>query len=103
MQSPPKKEKPDETVRDFALSKPIEFAGQTYTSIRLEEPTVEQLENASEPGLRENPVRSNITLVADVAGVPQEVIRKIKKRDFERMVGFLQGFTDDAPKTGGAP
>ena len=48
-------------------------------------------------------MRSNITLVADVAGVPQEVIRKIKKRDFERMVGFLQGFTDDAPKTGGAP
>lgn len=84
-------------TKTITLKKSIEFGGQTYAKLALEEPTAGQLEKA---GVHDKVLTQQITLIADVARVPPDVVRMIGKRDLEEAAAFLMGFTFVAPTTG---
>ena len=86
-----------EETKTITLKKPIEYGGQTYLKIDLEEPTAGQLEKAA---AHSNNLTQQIFLIAAVAKIPPDVARLLKKRDQEEATAFLMGFTYVAPKTG---
>ena len=73
----------------ITLSKPIEFDEKTFDKIELVEPVAGQIVKA---GREKDAVASNIVLVSEVAGVPIDVVRKMRARDFERAAQFLHSF-----------
>lgn len=84
-------------TKTITLKKPIEHGGQTYTSIDLEEPTAGQLEKA---GGASSTMTQQIILIAEVAGIPPDAVRKMRKSQQEEASAFLMGFTYVAPPTG---
>ncbi|TCK39646.1 tail assembly chaperone E/41/14-like protein [Paraburkholderia sp. BL8N3] len=84
------------------LRKPITLKGDSVTTtvLDLREPTVDELDRASQAG--ETGYASNAALISFVAGVPLQVARSLGKRDYEEAVTYLTGFTLDGPTTGAA-
>lgn len=81
------KKEPAETLTiDF--KKPRMLADNEYKGITLREPTGRQMEKAATG----NPITSNLTLIAEVADVPLEVVRDMTKREIEKAVAYLNSF-----------
>ncbi|MGZ3272376.1 MAG: phage tail assembly protein [Caulobacteraceae bacterium] len=73
---------------DMPLRQAVDYQDVTYASLKLREPTGEDLvEIYSKAG-----VDQQITGVARVAGVPVEVVERILVRDLNRAELFLAGF-----------
>ena len=70
------------------LRKPIEFAGETYRSIILREPTAGEWAQWED----KKGVEADILAVSIVAGIPEPVVRKIGSRDLIQASRFLAGF-----------
>lgn len=87
---------------EMSLRKPVTMKGdsETYSSLSLREPTVDELDRASMAG--ETSFASNAALISFVAAVPLQVARQLGKRDYEEAVKYLTGFTLDGPTTGEA-
>jgi len=84
-------------TKTITLKKPIEHGGQTYTTIELEEPTAGQLEKA---GGHAATMTQQIVLISEVAKIPPDAVRKMRKSQQEEASAFLMGFTFVAPTTG---
>ncbi|MDY7560220.1 phage tail assembly protein [Pseudomonas sp. CCC3.2] len=84
------------------LSKPVVIGtgdtAQTYTELKLREPTAGEIEKASRadtgPG-------SAITLISLITKIPRGAIEKISKRDLMAADKYLQGFSDAGPSAAG--
>lgn len=87
---------------EMPLRRPVTLKGdsETYTTLPLREPTVDELDKASMAG--ETSFASNAALISFVAGIPLQVARQLGKRDYEEAVKYLTGFTADGPTTGEA-
>jgi hypothetical protein len=70
----------------IVFRQPIEFVGDSYPSITIQEPTFEQL-------VRMSKAESSIESVALLAGVPIGVIKQMKARDANKAGDFLRLFT----------
>ena len=84
---------PDELV--INLRKPLEFAGQSYSSFTVREPTADQLDLIAMA-----PSSSAIVGVRLCSGLPEQVVRMIPAREFKRAERFILGFIDDVQETG---
>ena len=96
---------PDELVVE--LSRPVTLSNGSedateYTTIRLSEPTVEQLSQFVRKTKSENAVDAMKYLVSIVSGTPLAVIARIGVRDFykaqEYMMAFLAPPPEDDPE-----
>ncbi|MFM0306277.1 phage tail assembly protein [Paraburkholderia sp. RL17-383-BIF-A] len=89
-------------TKTISLRKPVTLKGDSVTtsSLDLREPTVDELDRASQAG--ETGYASNAALISFVAGVPLQVARALGKRDYEEAVKYLTGFTLDGQTTGEA-
>ena len=81
------------------LRKPIVFPatnGETYTEIRLREPTAGELQKSGE----QVGMASIFMLGFLVSGVPINVFQMLPARDYMKVRNYLMGFTEDGPETG---
>jgi hypothetical protein len=72
------------------LAEPIEFEKRTVTELTLSEPTGEALQLAD----REEGWGEVCALVAFTAGVPVDLVRKMRQRDLQRARNFFVHFSD---------
>jgi hypothetical protein len=86
---------PDEMT--IALKKPVEVAGQTYTTLTFREPTAGQLKEAS---ATQTDMQGTFLLLALSAGVVPAVIDRLTARELKKAGAFVQSFTEDAQQTG---
>lgn len=86
-------------TKTIQLKSPITLKGdsRTYDSITLSEPTVSQLDSSARVG--ETVYASNAELIRLVANVPLQVVRQMKKTDYEEAVAYLSGFTWKPPQS----
>jgi len=98
--TPPKDEQktPQKTI---ALKQPITLKGdsKTYDSLQLREPMVEELDQSAQ--VDGSAYACNAELIAQVAGVPVAVVRRMGKANYEEATAFLSGFTWAPPQSGG--
>lgn len=87
----------DEISQTVTLKKPIEFNGQHYYTLTLQEPTLDQFDQASKQKSNFDAVA---VLLAAISGVPTAAIRKLGARDLQECSKFLDAFTLDSPATG---
>jgi hypothetical protein len=83
----------------------VEHAGRSYDSLSLEEPTTDQVRKAQghlRNGLGAQSLRFlQMHLVANVSGVPFEVIKKLPISKLNAAYAYLTGFSRPGPGTGG--
>ncbi len=83
-----------EEEKILKLRKPVTLGGDTYTELRLREPTAGDLKKASAaPGN----VAASILLIAIVANVPPAAVEQLCQRDFMAADAFLSGFSEPSP------
>ena len=75
---------------ELQLRKPIEWNDITYETLKLTEPTVGQLEKATNA---KSEVGVGIDLIAAVAKVPRRVVEMMSQRDFQEAADFLSSFS----------
>ena len=78
-------EQPDELV--IALRKPVTL-GETYTELRLQEPTAAQMLQWDKLSGTE----SDIKAVSVVSGVPEAAVRMVGARDLIQAARFIGSF-----------
>ena len=71
------------------LVAPVEFAGVTYESITLTEPTIAQLRKAEKAGSSLDQIASLISLNA---AVPAGMVDRLRQRDMEAAADFFGRF-----------
>ena len=74
----------------IALSKPVALGDQTYTELRLREPTGAEMIATD----RKTGWELEVALIALVSGVPEPAVIKIGVRDLNRARKYLGGFFD---------
>lgn len=86
-------------TKTIQLKSPVTLKGdsRTYDSITLCEPTVAQLDASARVG--GSTYASNAELIRLVADVPLQVVRQMKKTDYEEAVAYLAGFTWQPPQS----
>lgn len=82
------------------LVKPIEFAGETITELRLREPLVEEYDKATTKAGSQVQVTTHLLFL--ITGVSLAAIGKMGMRDFTRAADFLAGFLGGGPADGAA-
>jgi hypothetical protein len=91
-------------VRDFDLDPPIEFNKKPFTRLHLEEPTARMVERAEQElaqGANTYTMRRySVTLVAQTARVPREVVEMMRIKQVEECFDFLAGLLSPGPPTG---
>lgn len=80
----------------LTLAKPVTFAGQTYETLNLREPTAGEVAQFD----KLERVESDILAVSLVAGVPKGAAEKIGARDFMTAARFIGGFLFGGQPTG---
>lgn len=83
------------------LTRPIEFKGQTLSSLSFRSPKVGDLIAASEQA---NPLKQTMTLLARISGLDFETFQEIEAADLQAIVeqtGDLLG-NEKSPETGSA-
>lgn len=88
---------PKEDPYILVLNPPITVGEFTQKELTLTEPTAGHVEKALQ---HNNTASSNIALIAAVSGVPEPIIRKMKFRDYQRAVEYLESFTSGGRATG---
>ncbi|NUB13709.1 hypothetical protein GAY28_13950 [Azospirillum brasilense] len=87
---------PDEKI--IPLRSPVEFAGKTYTELRLREPTLGEVADAG----KHEGMASDIFLIAAVTGMEIPAVRKIGYRNAKEARDYLAVFID-SPVSGETP
>jgi hypothetical protein len=90
---------------DIEIDPPIELGGKTYAVLHLREPTGDQLERAelelangvTYPNLR----KYSHALIAQVAGVPAAVVKKMRVTQIREASDFLARYVSGGPPIGG--
>jgi len=83
--------------KTIPLRKPVEFAGKTYDTLELREPTAGELEKASTATTNMGVV---INLISAVAKVPRKVVESLCQRDLKEAGDFLEAFSESDQTTG---
>jgi Phage tail assembly chaperone proteins, E, or 41 or 14 len=86
-----------ELEKTIQLRKPVEFAGKTYETLDLREPTAGELEKAATATTNMGVV---INLIQLVAKVPRKVIEGLCQRDLKEAGDFLEAFSEGDQPTG---
>lgn len=96
----PPKDEPKSAQKTIVLKLPITLNGdsKTYDSLVLREPNVEELDESAQ--VEGTAYACNAELIARVAGVPNAVVRKMGKANYEEATAFLSGFTWAPPPSG---
>lgn len=82
-------DKPDlEPEKVIELRHPVEFAGQTYTSLTLREPTAAQWQEWD----KLEGVEADIKAVATVSGLPLAAVRLVAARDLIAASRYIGAF-----------
>ncbi len=85
---------PDEL--EITLSKTVTLGtgddAQEYSSIRLQEPTVDQLSQYVRKSKSENPFDAMKFLISIVSGIPLPVLAKVGVRDFYKALDYMTSF-----------
>lgn len=79
---------PDELT--ITLRKPIEFAGITYTTLQLREPTAAEWAQFD----KLSGVEMDVKAVATISGVPEAAVKQIGTRDLIHAARFIARFLD---------
>ncbi|MDE1901521.1 MAG: phage tail assembly protein [Alphaproteobacteria bacterium] len=87
---------PDEPFT-LVFKEKITHATVDYSQLVLTEPTVDQVDQAAK---KSGGISSNATLIALVAKVPEQVVRKMSYRDFTMAMRYLDLFLADGGQTG---
>ncbi|WP_157218670.1 phage tail assembly protein [Flavisphingomonas formosensis] len=85
---------PDELV--ITLRKPVEHGGETYTELKLKEPTAGQLLEIDKHDGR----AADVFSVSLIAGIPKGAIEKIGARDLIKGARYIASFLAEDPPTG---
>lgn len=85
--SPP----PDEMV--VTLRKPVSLGSETYTEVRLREPTAGELLQWDKLAGTE----ADIVAISIVSGIPRPAVEKIGARDLIACARYIAAFLADAP------
>jgi hypothetical protein len=82
---------------DLEIDPPIEFLKKRFTTLHLEEPTALQMQRAefeiAEASNMFTLRRYQIKLVAEVAGVPREVVERMRISQVGEAFRFLEPYT----------
>lgn len=84
---------PPKLTKTFPLSRPIAHKGQTWSELTLFEPHLHHLITAER---RPTTTEFSISLVAQLSGIPEEAVRRLKLADLravEKWVTHLRGST----------
>lgn len=73
----------------YELRKPVEHAGQTYTELKLREPTAGDLKAVAAEG---EGVGLMLALMFRITAVPPPALEQLSARDFMRAQRYLEGF-----------
>lgn len=85
----------------IALSRPILFEGNTYTTLTMDEPTVGGVaaaEKVTKAGGAETD--ATIAMLAYELGWPEGAVRKMALTDFQKVVAALAPFVEGTGGTG---
>jgi hypothetical protein len=82
----------------YTLLKPVTVGGETLNEIRLDEPTVDQLDRAQRNA--ETGMQVVIRLIVLIAGVSEAHVRAMGQRDWNAINRYLDGFTQGGPADG---
>jgi Phage tail assembly chaperone proteins, E, or 41 or 14 len=89
---------------DLEIDPPVEWNNKTYTSLHLEEPTGEMVERAEQELAGNVSVHAlrkyQIALVSHGAGVPRQVIQRMRISQIKKAADFLSVFMGGGPATG---
>lgn len=80
------------------LIKPIEFAGEVTTELRLREPLVEEYDKATQKAGSQVQVTTHLLFL--ITGVSLAALGKMGMRDFTRAADYLAGFLGGGPADG---
>lgn len=70
-------------TRTVKLSAPVTVAGKTIRELTFHEPTVDDMLTAEAVGGGD--LRSSVALLASMAGVEMDVMKRLTRRDFQRI------------------
>lgn len=91
-------------VLDLELDPPVTFKAKPFATLHLEEPTGKMMERAEQElqaGVNAYSLRRfQITLVAQAARVPREVVEAMPVGQIARAWGFLETLLPGGPATG---
>lgn len=89
---------------DLEIDPPVDWNGNTYSSMHLEEPTARMVERAEAElasGVTVHTLRKyQVALVSHGSGWPRGVIEQMRISQVQEAATFLSGFLQSGPETG---
>lgn len=82
----------------YTLLRPVTIGGETLREIRLDEPTVGQLDRAQRTA--ESSMQVVIRLIALVAGISEAHVLAMGQRDWDAINKYFDSFTVGGPAAG---
>ncbi|WAC26266.1 phage tail assembly protein [Ancylobacter sp. SL191] len=84
------------------LEFPVEHEGRSYTAIDVSNPAMGVVEEVQEAAATMEPLKLSFLMISRFAEVPPEVVRKLRRSDYERVLESISPLSE-TPASGGQP